>query len=44
MLDLRERFRQGKKWQEADAIRESLQRVNLIVEDTQEGPRWHLEA
>ena len=43
MLELRERFRQGKKWQEADAIRESLQRVNLIVEDTQEGPRWHLE-
>jgi hypothetical protein len=43
MLELRERFRQGRKWQEADAIRESLQRVRLIVEDTKEGPRWHLE-
>ena len=43
MLDLRERFRQGKKWQEADAIRDSLHRVNVIVEDAKEGPRWHLE-
>ena len=44
MLELRERFRQGKKWPEADAVRESLQRVNIMVEDTQDGPRWHLQS
>ena len=41
-IDLRERFRQERKWQEADAVRESLQRVNVVVEDTRDGPRWHL--
>lgn len=43
MMKLREGFRREKKWQEADAIRESLQRVGIVLEDTREGPRWHLE-
>jgi hypothetical protein len=42
LVELRERFRLGKKWQEADAVRESLQRLNVVVEDTKDGPRWHL--
>ena len=42
LLKLREIFRQEKKWQEADAIRESLRSANIIVEDTRDGPRWHL--
>jgi hypothetical protein len=42
LVGLRERFRQGKKWQEADAVRQSLQRVNIFVEDTKDGPRWRL--
>jgi cysteinyl-tRNA synthetase len=42
LLDLRQSFRQEKKWQEADAIRETLQRVGILVEDTKDGPRWHL--
>ena len=42
LVDLRERFRQGRKWQEADAVRESLQRAKIVVEDTKDGPRWHL--
>jgi hypothetical protein len=41
-LHLRERFRQGKQWREADAIRESLQRVGIVVEDTRDGSRWRL--
>jgi cyanophycinase-like exopeptidase len=44
LLALRERFRQNKQWQEADAIRESLQRACIIVDDTQDGPRWHLKG
>ncbi len=42
LLDFRERFRQQKKWQEADAVRESLRRANILVEDTKDGPRWHV--
>jgi hypothetical protein len=44
LLALRERFRQRKQWQDADAIRDSLQRVSIVIEDTEEGPRWHLNA
>ena len=44
LVDLRERFRQGRKWQEADAVRESLLRVNVVVEDTKDGPRWHFDS
>jgi hypothetical protein len=43
LLALRERFRQRKQWQDADAIRDSLQRVSIVIYDTEEGPRWHLK-
>jgi len=43
LLDLRETFRGEKQWQAADAIRESLKRANIIVEDTEEGPKWRLQ-
>jgi cysteinyl-tRNA synthetase len=42
LLRLRERFRQGRQWLEADAIRESLHRVRIAVEDTPDGSRWRL--
>jgi cyanophycinase-like exopeptidase len=41
-LGLRERFRQARQWQEADEIRESLQRAGVVVYDTEAGPRWRL--
>jgi hypothetical protein len=44
LLALRERFREEKKWQEADAIRDSLQRVSICIEDTRDGTRWRLES
>ena len=44
MLNLRSRFRRNRQWEEADAIRESLQRANVLVEDTPEGSRWRLET
>jgi peptidase E len=40
MLLLREEFRRMKQFKEADAIRDSLQRVNIVVEDTSHGSRW----
>jgi cysteinyl-tRNA synthetase len=36
----REDFRNEKKWKEADAIRDSLKKKGIIVEDTAQGPRW----
>ena len=41
MLQLREDFRKRKQWKEADAIRMSLQRAEIIVEDTENGSRWY---
>jgi hypothetical protein len=42
LLSLRERFRVRKQWKEADEIRDSIQRADIIVEDTSEGVRWKL--
>ena len=42
LLDVRERFRQHRQFDAADAIRDSLQRANIIIEDTQKGSRWRL--
>ncbi len=40
LLALRESFRQKKQWQDADAIRDSLERASIVIEDTDGGPRW----
>ncbi len=42
LLDVREQFRKQKRFDEADAIRDSLQRANIIIEDTEDGSRWRL--
>ena len=42
LLALREKFRQTKQWNEADLIRDSLDRSDIIVEDTPQGARWRL--
>lgn len=42
MLQLRERFRNEKKWSEADRIREILQHARIQVEDTKDGFQWHI--
>jgi hypothetical protein len=44
LLALRERFRQARQWQEADAIRDALLRGGVVVEDTSCGPRWHMKG
>ena len=44
LLSVRQRFRGNKQWEEADAIRESLERGDVIIEDTEEGPRWRLRS
>jgi hypothetical protein len=44
LLGLRQRFRGNKQWEEADAIRESLERADVMIEDTEEGPRWRIKS
>ena len=42
LLGVRETFRRQNQFEEADAIRDSLQRANIIIEDTETGSRWRL--
>jgi peptidase E len=44
LLDVREQFRKQKLFDAADAIRDSLQRANIIIEDTEDGSRWRLRS
>ena len=44
LLNLREKFRENQQWQEADAIRNSLERAEIIVEDAEEGTSWRLKS
>ena len=41
-LEIREALRKNSQWELADAIRDRLQEMGIIVEDTSEGPRWKL--
>jgi peptidase E len=42
LLEVRRRFREGKNWEAADLIRSSLQKADVLIEDTPDGARWHL--
>ena len=44
LLKLRLQFRQQKKWSEADAIRDCLARLNIVIEDAKDGSRWRLKS
>ena len=43
LLKLREVFRRGKNYKAADAIRQVLERSDILVEDGREGSRWRLK-
>ena len=42
-LEQRAQARARKDWATADAIRDQLKRIGVVVEDTPQGPRWTLE-
>jgi hypothetical protein len=44
LLDLRERLRSAKQWEMADALRARLLGAGMVIEDTPQGPQWHLKA
>ncbi len=43
ILDIREQYRRDQKWEEADALRERLVDLGVVVDDRPEGPIWRLE-
>jgi hypothetical protein len=42
LLRWRDELRRERRWQEADELRECLQRARVVVEDTPSGTRWHV--
>ena len=42
LLAIRVELRTAKQWAFSDRIRDALTAVDIVVEDTAEGPRWHL--
>ena len=44
LIELRQQFRGKKQWQDADAIRDSLQKANILIEDTPKGSRWQMKT
>lgn len=40
VVRLREEYRRGKRWAEADRLRDMLQSSGVVLEDTLDGPRW----
>ncbi|MDO5736243.1 MAG: cysteine--tRNA ligase [Propionibacteriaceae bacterium] len=43
LLEQRSTARAAKDWSAADAIRDTLARLGLTIDDTPSGPRWNLE-
>jgi len=44
ILNIRQDLRAGKNFALADKIRDSLQELGIVVEDTPRGPRWKIEG
>ncbi|MCX7682312.1 MAG: cysteine--tRNA ligase [Anaerolineae bacterium] len=43
VLDIRQRYREARRWEEADELRQRLAKLGIAVDDRPEGPVWRLE-
>jgi cysteinyl-tRNA synthetase len=43
LIKKREEARKAKDWKTADAIRQQLKAMGIIIEDTAQGVRWKIE-
>jgi cysteinyl-tRNA synthetase len=43
LIRCREEARHSKDWKEADMLREQLKAMGVIIEDTAQGVKWHIE-
>jgi len=44
LMEIRGKLRSARLWELADLIRDKLLQEGIIVEDTPDGPRWHLKT
>ena len=44
LIEQRTKARAEKDWATADAIRDKLKEMNVVLEDTKDGIKWHFEA
>jgi hypothetical protein len=44
LLELRQKLRDERQWDAADKLRDALETMNVVVEDTPDGHRWHLKS
>jgi len=44
ILGIRQAYRTAKEWERADALRDRLAELGIVVEDRPEGPVWRLES
>jgi len=44
IIDMREKARQEKDYETADKIRGKLREIGIVLEDTQEGPKWRFTS
>jgi cysteinyl-tRNA synthetase len=43
LIRKREEARKSKDWKTADAIRQQLKAMGIVIEDTAQGVRWKIE-
>ncbi len=41
LIDFRQEARRARRWQDADEVRDRLAELDIVVEDTPDGARWH---
>jgi peptidase E len=44
LMEIRGKLRSARLWELADMIRDRLLQAGIVVEDTPDGPRWHLKG
>ncbi len=44
LVDLREKYRGNRQWEEADAIRDTLMQADIVIEDTKNASRWRIKT
>lgn len=44
LLRIRQRYREARAWDQADALRDELADVGIVVEDHADGPSWRMES
>ncbi len=44
LIEMREEARKSADWDKADALRQELESMGVLLEDTPEGPKWRVEG